>query len=93
MGLVVVLGGLIARDLGGSRRAQIIAAVTAAVSGYLGAGHLDTTTDPDLLAWALILWLMVRLLDGGERRLWLAVGSYGTRERVRNQILSNVASK
>ncbi len=74
MGLVVVLVALIARDLGGSRRAQVIAAVTAAVSGYLGAGHLDTTTDPDLLAWALILWLAVRLLDGGDRRLWLAVG-------------------
>ncbi len=74
MGLVVVLVGLIARALGGSRRAQVLAAVTASVSGYLGAGHLDTTTDPDLLAWALVLWLLVRLLDGGDRRLWLAVG-------------------
>ncbi len=74
MGLVVVLVALIARGLGGSRRAQVLAAVTATVSGYLGAGHLDTTTEPDLLAWAVILWLLVRLLDGGDRRLWLAVG-------------------
>ncbi len=74
MGLVVVLVALIARDLGGSRRAQVLAAVTAAISGYLGAGHLDTTTEPDLLAWAIILWLLVRLLAGGDRRLWLAVG-------------------
>jgi 4-amino-4-deoxy-L-arabinose transferase-like glycosyltransferase len=74
MGLVVVLIGLIARDLGGSRRAQVLAAVTAALSGYLGAGHLDTTTDPDLLAWAVILWLLVKLLAGGDRRLWLGVG-------------------
>ncbi|MGH2511496.1 MAG: ArnT family glycosyltransferase [Candidatus Limnocylindrales bacterium] len=74
MGLVVILTALIARDLGGSRRAQLLAAVTAAISGYLGAGHLDTTTDPDLLAWALILWLLVRLLAGADRRLWLAVG-------------------
>jgi 4-amino-4-deoxy-L-arabinose transferase-like glycosyltransferase len=74
MGLIVVLIALIARDLGGSRRAQVLAAITAALSGYLGAGHLDTTTDPDLLAWAVILWLLVKLLAGGDRRLWLAVG-------------------
>ena len=74
MGLIVVLVALIARDLGGSRRAQVLAAITAALSGYLGAGHLDTTTDPDLLAWAIVLWLLVRLLDGGDRRLWLVLG-------------------
>jgi 4-amino-4-deoxy-L-arabinose transferase-like glycosyltransferase len=74
MGLIVVLIALMARDLGGSRRAQILAAITAALSGYLGAGHLDTTTDPDLLAWAIILWLLVKLLVGSDRRLWLAVG-------------------
>ena len=74
MSLIVILIGLITRDLGGSRRAQILAAITAALSGYLGAGHLDTTTEPDLLAWAIILWLLVKLLAGGDRRLWLAVG-------------------
>jgi Dolichyl-phosphate-mannose-protein mannosyltransferase len=74
MGLIVVLVALIARDLGGSRRAQVLAAITTAVSGYLGAGHLDTTTDPDLMAWAIILWLLVKLLAGGDRRLWLALG-------------------
>ena len=51
MALVVILVALIARDLGRLRRAQVIAAITAALSGYLGAAaHLDTTTDPDLLA-------------------------------------------
>ena len=74
MALIVVLIALIARDLGGSRRAQVLAAITAALSGYLGAGHLDTTTEPDLLAWAIILWLLVKLLAGGDRRLWLALG-------------------
>jgi hypothetical protein len=74
MAFVVILVALIARDLGGSRRAQILAAITAALSGYLGAGHLDTTTEPDLLAWAIVLWLLVKLLAGGDRRLWLAVG-------------------
>jgi hypothetical protein len=74
MGLTVILITMITRDLGGSRRAQVLAAITAAISGYLGAGHLDTTTDLDLLAWAIVLWLLVTLLAGGDRRLWLAVG-------------------
>lgn len=74
VGLIVVVVALIARDLGGSRRAQILAAIVAAVSGYLGAGHLDTTTEPDLLAWAVVVWLLVRLLDGGDRRQWPVVG-------------------
>jgi 4-amino-4-deoxy-L-arabinose transferase-like glycosyltransferase len=74
MGLVIILVAFIARDLGASRRAQVLAAITAALSGYLGAGHLDTTTEVDLLVWAVILWLLVRLLAGGDRRLWLVVG-------------------
>jgi 4-amino-4-deoxy-L-arabinose transferase-like glycosyltransferase len=74
MAIVVVLVALMARDLGGSRRAQGLAAITAALSGYLAAGHIDSTSEPDLLAWAVILWLVVKLLGGGDRRLWLAVG-------------------
>lgn len=53
MALIVVLIALMARDLGGSRRAQGLAAITAALSGYLAAGHLDTTGEVDLLAWAI----------------------------------------
>ncbi len=74
MALIAILTALIARDLGGSRRAQVLAAITVAVSGYLAAGHLDDTAEFDLLAWAIILWLLVKLLAGGDRRLWLAVG-------------------
>jgi 4-amino-4-deoxy-L-arabinose transferase-like glycosyltransferase len=74
MAAVVVIVALLARDLGGSRRAQAVAAIVAGLSGYLAAGHLDTTTEPDLLAWAVVIWLLVRLLAGGDRRQWLAVG-------------------
>ena len=48
--------------------------MTAALSAYLAGGHLDTTSEPDLLVWATILWLLVKLLAGGNPRLWLAVG-------------------
>ncbi len=75
MALVAVLTAAIARDLGGSRRAQVLAAITVAVSGYLAAGHLDDTSEYDLLVWAIVAWLLVRLLAGGDRRLWLALGA------------------
>jgi 4-amino-4-deoxy-L-arabinose transferase-like glycosyltransferase len=74
MALVVIVTALIARDLGGPRRAQLLAAVTAALSGYLGAGHLDDTAEFDLLAWAVAVWLLVRILAGGDPRLWVVLG-------------------
>ncbi len=74
MALIVVLIARMTRDFGGAPRAQVLAAITAALSVYLGAGHLDTTTEVDLLAWAVILSLLATLLAGGDRRLWLAVG-------------------
>jgi 4-amino-4-deoxy-L-arabinose transferase-like glycosyltransferase len=74
MGAAVVLIASMARDLGGSRRAQVLAAATAALSEYLVAGHLATTSELDLLVWAVVLWLVAKLLADGDRRLWVAVG-------------------
>jgi hypothetical protein len=73
-GVIVVLAGLMARELGGSGRAQLLAALLTAVSGVLAAGHLDSTTTYDLVVWALVAWLVVRLLAGADPRQWLLVG-------------------
>ena len=72
---VVVLTALLARDLGGGRSAQLLAAASIAVSAVLLAtGHLLSTTTFDLLAWTALSWLLVRALrDGGPG--WLAVGA------------------
>jgi 4-amino-4-deoxy-L-arabinose transferase-like glycosyltransferase len=74
MAAAVIIVASMCRDLGGTRRAQLLAAITASLSIYLASAHLATTTDLDLLAWALVLWLMVRLLAGADQRHWLAVG-------------------
>jgi 4-amino-4-deoxy-L-arabinose transferase-like glycosyltransferase len=74
VGACVVLAAAIAREMGGSRRAQVLAALTLAASGYLAAGHIGVTATYDLVAWAVVLWLTTRLLGGGDRRLWLLVG-------------------
>jgi 4-amino-4-deoxy-L-arabinose transferase-like glycosyltransferase len=73
-GGVVVLAAMMVRELGGSTRAQALSALLTAVSGLLAAGHLDSTTTYDLLAWAVIAWLVVRLLAGADPRQWLLVG-------------------
>ena len=60
-GLTVLLTGLLARELGGSRRAQLIAAACAAVGVIvLFTGHMLSTSTFDLLAWTAITWLAVR---------------------------------
>ncbi|HEX5825959.1 MAG TPA: glycosyltransferase family 39 protein [Candidatus Limnocylindrales bacterium] len=74
---VVVLTALIARELGGTRRAQALAAVVIGTSGFLAAGHLGVTATYDLLAWAAVLWLVARILRGADPRLWLLVGVVG----------------
>jgi hypothetical protein len=72
---LVVLTGLIARELGAERRAQALAAACVAVAPLtIGAGHLLSTTTFDLPVWALAGWLIVRILRTGNDRLWLAVG-------------------
>ncbi|TWF74641.1 dolichyl-phosphate-mannose-protein mannosyltransferase [Pseudonocardia hierapolitana] len=73
--LVVVLTGLIARELGGGRGAQLLAAASMGVSAVLlVVGHLLSTTTFDLLAWTALTWLLVRALrDGGA--VWLATGA------------------
>jgi hypothetical protein len=74
-GLVVLLTGLLARELGGGRAAQVLAAACMGVSAYLLAvGHLLSTSTFDLLAWTALCWLLVRALRNGGPT-WLAVGA------------------
>ena len=71
---VVVVTGLIARELGGRKPTQILAASCMAVSSIaMAAGHLAGTTAFDLFGWTLLSWLLVRAIrDGGPG--WLLVG-------------------
>ncbi|MGD8485363.1 MAG: glycosyltransferase family 39 protein [Chloroflexota bacterium] len=73
-GLATVFVAGIARDMGGSQRDQIVGAGSFALSGLLAAGHLGSTATYELVLWTALMWLVVRLLDGGDARLWLAVG-------------------
>lgn len=59
--ITTLLAALIAREVGGDGRAQVIAAACTAVSGFaLAVAHLVSTTTPDLLSTTLLGWLAVR---------------------------------
>ncbi|MCW2800711.1 MAG: hypothetical protein JWQ70_2183 [Aeromicrobium sp.] len=72
--VTVGLTGLIAHQLGASRRGQVLAATCMAVGSITYAvGHLMSTSTYDLLVWTLLSYLLVRAVrDDG--RIWLAVG-------------------
>jgi 4-amino-4-deoxy-L-arabinose transferase-like glycosyltransferase len=73
-GAVVLFTAAIAREFGGGRRAQTIAALTVAVSGYMSAAHLSSTTTYDVLAWTVCLFFVIRALRGPDQRVWLWAG-------------------
>ena len=75
-GATVLLTALLAQELDGSGRAQLIAAGCAACSPLvLFTGHLLSTSTFDLLVWTLVTWLVVRAVRGGEDRLFLVAGA------------------
>jgi len=74
-GLVVLLTGLLAGELGGRPRARALAATCAAVGTIvLFNGHLLSTSTLDLLVWTLVSWLVVRAVRTGDNRLWPVAG-------------------
>ena len=70
----VVLAGLTARELGGRRFSQTLAALLLAVSPFLILAHLAGPTVYDLVGWALVMLVVLRILRTGDQRLWLLVG-------------------
>ena len=72
---IVVLAGVIARELGGRRRAQALAAAAVATATVLlVVGHLLSTTIFDFLAWTALTALAVHVFRTGDRRWWIAAG-------------------
>jgi Dolichyl-phosphate-mannose-protein mannosyltransferase len=74
--MVIVVSGLMARDLGGNRLAQIAAAVTVGLSGLpiFEATEFQYTTF-SYLWWILVCWFVIRLLKSENPRWWIAIGA------------------
>ena len=73
--ITVVLAAVIARDLGGTHRAQVLGATSVAIASVvLGVGHLLSTAMFDTLAWAAISALAVHALRTRDGRWWIPAG-------------------
>jgi 4-amino-4-deoxy-L-arabinose transferase-like glycosyltransferase len=70
----IVLTGLMARELGGTRGAQLLAAA-ATTPIVLGIGSLMQYVSFDYLAWVGVAYFMIKLCRTGNARWWLAVGA------------------
>ena len=74
--LVTALSALIARDLGGDRFAQLLAALATGTGTFvLISGHALFTSTPDLAIGVTLVWAVVRALRTGDPRLWLVAGA------------------
>ena len=73
--LATLLAGLVARELGGHRVAQAVAAIAVACAPFsMLAGSMLQYTSLDYLWWVLAAWVLLKLVNGGDRRWWLALG-------------------
>jgi 4-amino-4-deoxy-L-arabinose transferase-like glycosyltransferase len=73
--IVLVLAGLMARELGGKRAAQILAAVVTAIAPIaLVQGATVMYMTYDFLWSVLIAYLVIRLLKSEDPRWWLGIG-------------------
>ncbi|HEY2670859.1 MAG TPA: glycosyltransferase family 39 protein [Rugosimonospora sp.] len=71
----VLMCGLTARELGGRRRAQLLAALAAAtMPALLAADHVLETTTFDILAWSALAFVVIRIGRTGNYRWWLLGG-------------------
>lgn len=73
--IAIVVTGLMARELGGNRLAQVTAAIAVAFSPLsLFEGTEFQYTCFDYLWWVLIAYFTIRLLKSGNPQWWLAIG-------------------
>ncbi|MCJ0825510.1 glycosyltransferase family 39 protein [Luteimonas sp. 50] len=79
--LAMLFTGLIARELGGRRAAQLVAAIAVGCGPFaMLAGSMLQYTSPDYLWWVMAAWLLLKLAnaDDGDpsrgRYWWLALG-------------------
>ncbi len=72
--VTIFLLALIARELGGGRAAQVLAALGGAAAFPLIAGHVLSTSTVDLVVWSAVILCVLRALLRDQPRWWLAAG-------------------
>jgi len=74
--LALILAGLMAREVGGGRWAQVVAGAAVAIAPVsVSAGFLFQYVSFDYLWWVALAYCLVRLLKSEDPRWWLALGA------------------
>jgi hypothetical protein len=75
--VVILIGGLMVRDLGGGRLAQVFTALAVGLSpAPMGNATMFQYSSFDMLWWVLIAWSVIRLLRDDDPRWWMAIGLF-----------------
>ena len=75
-GIAMFLAGLMARDMGGKRTAQILSAFTVFIAPTsLFGGTVIMYFAFDYLWWVMVAFFLVRLLASDDARYWLGIGA------------------
>jgi hypothetical protein len=73
--VTIFLAGLLARELGGGRFAQGLAALCVAVAPvFLWLGHYFSMNSFEVLLWTAAAYVVVRIIKTGNRKLWVVFG-------------------
>lgn len=75
-GIAMILAGLMAREMGGKRNAQILSAFVVFIAPIsLMAGTWIMYFSFDYLWWVVVAYFLVRLLATDDPRCWLGIGA------------------
>ncbi len=73
--VLILVTGLITRELGGRRLAQVISSAASLVClTFLATGSIFSMDSLDELWWTVIAYLVVRLVRRNQPRLWIVIG-------------------
>jgi hypothetical protein len=73
--LLIMVAGMIAREMGGGRFAQVMSALAVLMAPVFMGTDINLTMDSfDQLAWAVSLLILVKLFKGGSPRGWILFG-------------------
>ncbi|MEU7892828.1 glycosyltransferase family 39 protein [Nonomuraea sp. NPDC049152] len=74
--VLILMVGLITRELGGDRKAQVLAAAGIGTGAFtLIAGHSLLTLGADMPLWSAAILFVLRVLRRGDGRWWPAAGA------------------
>jgi 4-amino-4-deoxy-L-arabinose transferase-like glycosyltransferase len=72
---LVFVAGMMARELGGGRKAQLLAAVSTLFTlSFLAVGSEFSPVSLDQLWWSLVAYLIIRVVKRREPKLWIPAG-------------------